>query len=230
MAEQLPLRVSFREDAVFEDFLPGQNASAVGTLRQALARLDQHLIVLWGGPGAGVSHLLQAAVNDLHTQGLNAIYLPISECFSHGVGALDGLSELDAIALDDMQLVEQDTQWQEAIFHLYNQLKDSGKLILIGLKSSPLASDFRLADLKSRLSSGLTLQLQRMTDEERIDWLIWKGRRRGLIIERDVSEFLIHRHNQNVAELERSFEVLDSASLAEKRKITIPFLKKILNI
>jgi len=43
---QLPLHVSFREDAVFEDFLPGNNAVAIGTLRQALAKLSDHLVFL----------------------------------------------------------------------------------------------------------------------------------------------------------------------------------------
>jgi DnaA family protein len=227
-SRQIPLHVSFREDAVFEDYLPGENALAVGTLRHVLAKLDDHLVYLWGAPGVGVSHLLQAAIHDVQSQGLNAVFLPLSECLDYGVEALDGLDQCDAVGLDDIDLISGHDKWQEALFHFYNRMRDSGKLILVGGRSSPLHSQFSLADLKSRLSSGLTLKLVSMTDEERVDWLVWKGRRRGLVIEKDVAEFLINRHNQNMSELVATFDVLDSASLAEKRRITIPFLKQVL--
>ncbi len=228
VSQQIPLRMSFREDAVFEDYLPGQNAIAVGTLRQALANLNDHLVFLWGAPGVGVSHLLQAAVHDLQTQGLDAIYLPLAECLSYGPEALDGLDMLDAIAIDDIDLIANNPQWQEVLFHFYNRMRDSGKLILVGGLCSPLHLEHTLADLKSRLSSGLTLHLVAMSDEERVDWVLWKGRKRGLVIEKDVAEFLITRHNQNMHEMVETFDQLDSASLAEKRRLTIPFLKQVL--
>jgi DnaA family protein len=230
VSQQIPLHVSFREDAVFEDYLPGENALAVGTLRHALAKLDDHLVYLWGGAGVGVSHLLQAAIHDLQSQGLSAVYLPLSECLDYGVDALEGLDECDAVGLDDIDLVAGNSQWQESLFHFYNRMRDSGKLILVGGRCSPLQSEITLPDLKSRLSSGLTLNLVTMTDEERVDWLVWKGRRRGLVIEKDVAEFLINRHNQNMSELVATFDRLDSASLAEKRRITIPFLKQVLEL
>ena len=226
---QLPLHVSFREDAVFEDFLPGNNAVAIGTLRQALAKLSDHLVFLWGAPGTGVSHLLQAAVHDLQNQGLSALYLPLSECLAYGPEAIEGLDDLDAIAFDDLDLINDHAQWQEALFHFYNRMQDRGKLILIGGLCSPLHLGLSLPDLKSRLSSGLTLQLVSMGDEERIEWLVWKGRRRGLVIETDVAEFIIHRHNRNMQQMVATFDRLDSASLAEKRRLTIPFIKQVLD-
>jgi len=228
VSQQLPLHVSFREDAVFEDFLPGENAVAIGTLRHALAKLNDHLVFLWGGQGVGVSHILQAAIHDLQTQGLDAVYLPLGECMGFGPDALEGLDQLDAIAIDDIDIIASHSEWQEALFHFYNRMRDSGKLILVGGQCSPLHLSLTLADLKSRLSSGLTLQLVSMSDEDRVDWLVWKGRRRGLVIEKDVAEFLIHRHNQNMKELVATFDHLDSASLAEKRRLTIPFLKQVL--
>lgn len=228
ISPQIPLHVGFREDAVFEDFLPGQNAVAVGMLRQSLANLSEHLIYLWGARGCGVSHLLQASVNDLQLQGLQAVYLPLSQCIDYGPEALEGLDMLDAVAIDDIDLIADNREWTEALFHFYNRMRDSGRLILVGGMCSPLQFETSLADLKSRLSSGLTLQLVAMSDEERIDWVLWKGRRRGLVIERDVAEFLIVRHNQNMHEMVDTFDKLDEASLAEKRRLTIPFVKQVL--
>lgn len=227
---QIPLQVTFRDDAVFEDYLPGNNAVAIGTLRQALARLGDHLIYLWGPAGVGVSHILQASINDLQLQGLETLYLPIKDCIEFGPEALDGLDELDAVAIDDVDLLAGHHDWQEALFHFYNRMRDSGRLILIGAQHSPLHLGIELADLKSRLSSGLTLQLTPLDDEQRIDWVIWKARRRGLVVEREVAEFLILRHNQNMKELVATFDRLDTASLAAKRRLTIPFLKQVLQL
>ena len=230
ISPQLPLHVSFAEDAVFEDYLPGQNAIAIGTLRQSLANLTDHLIYLWGAKGVGVSHLLQASIHDLQVQGFDAVYLPLSECLEYGPEALEGLDQLHAVALDDIDLIADDAQWQEAVFHFYNRMRDSGRHLMVGARCSPLQLALTLPDLKSRLSSGLTISLLPMSDEERVTWVIWKGRRRGLVIGRDVAEFLITRHNQNMKELVTTFDRLDSASLAEKRKITIPFLKQVLGL
>ncbi|MEJ2042523.1 MAG: DnaA regulatory inactivator Hda [Reinekea sp.] len=230
VSRQLPLHISFREDAVFEDYLPANNAIAVGTLRQALVRLDDHLIYLWGASGVGISHLLQAAVHDLQSQTLNAIYLPLGECIDYGPEALEGLDEMDAVALDDIDALIGHAHWQEAIFHFYNRMRDSGRMILVGGSCSPLHLGLSLADLKSRLSSGLTLNLVQMDDEQRTDWVIWKGRKRGLVITPEVAEFLINRHNRNMRELVATFDQIDAASLAEKRKITIPFLKQVLGL
>ena len=46
IGQQMPLRVGFREEAVFEHYLPGENAVAIGTLRQALAKMNDHLIFI----------------------------------------------------------------------------------------------------------------------------------------------------------------------------------------
>ncbi|MDN3649751.1 DnaA regulatory inactivator Hda [Reinekea marina] len=225
---QMPLHVTFKDNAVFEDYLPGNNALAIGTLRQALARLDDHLILIWGAEGVGVSHILQASIHDLQLQGLATMYLPLAECLEFGPEALDGLDEVDAIALDNIELVSGNAQWQEAIFHFYNRMRDSGKMILVGSNCSPMQLPIELPDLKSRLSSGLTLQLSQLDDDQRIDWVIWKARRRGLVVEREVAEFLILRHNQNMKELVATFDKLDTESLAAKRRLTIPFLKQVL--
>ena len=228
VSPQLPLHLSFREDAVFEDYLPANNAIAVGTLRQSLIRLDHHLIFLWGSAGVGVSHLLQAAVHELQSQAWQAIYLPLAECVDYGPEALEGLDEMDAVVFDDIDVIIAQPHWQEALFHFYNRMRDSGRMLMVGGRCSPLHLELSLADLKSRLSSGLTLQLLPMDDQQRVDWVIWKGRKRGLNITVDVAEYLITRHNQNMAELVMTFDRLDAASLVAKRKITIPFLKQVL--
>lgn len=228
--QQLPLSVTFREDAVFDDYLPGDNAQTLGALRHALARLDESLIYLWGASGCGLSHLLQAAVHDIQTQGLDVMYLSLSQCLEFGPQALEGLDELDALALDDIDRIAGLPEWEEAVFHLYNRLRDSGRLLLVTSHTSPLQQSIVLPDLRSRLSWGLTFQVQPLTDEQKTDWLIWKARRRGLTLEPDVAAFLINRAARSMKALVAAFERLDQRSLAEQRRLTIPFVKSVLGL
>lgn len=228
--KQLPLSVTFREDAVFNDFLPGDNARTVGALRHALARLDDQLLYLWGAPGSGLSHLLQASIHELQTQGLEGVYLPLVECLDYGPDALEGLDELDVVALDDIDLIAGRPDWEEAVFHLFNRLRDTGRVLMVTSHASPLHQAIELPDLKSRLSWGLAFQVQPLSDEQKMDWLIWKARRRGLTLEPDVAAFLINRVARSMNVLVEAFDKLDQHSLAEKRRLTIPFVKSVLGL
>ena len=60
--EQLPLEVRLADYAVFESFFPGPNAEAVQTLRSVATDGRAEFIWIWGAPGCGKSHLMQAAV------------------------------------------------------------------------------------------------------------------------------------------------------------------------
>lgn len=227
---QLPLGVSFRESAVFDDFLPGENARTLGALRHALARLDEQMLYIWGAPGSGLSHLLQASVHELQGQGLEVVYLPLEECLEYGPEALDNLDDVDALVLDDIDAIAGKPDWEETLFHLYNRLRDSGRILLVSSHHSPLHLDLSLPDLKSRLGWGLTFQIQPLNDEQKLDWLIWKARRRGLVLEPDVAAFVINRVARSMQNLVDAFELLDQRSLAEQRRLTIPFIKQVLGL
>lgn len=228
--QQLPLGVSFREDAVFEDYLPGDNAQTLGALRHALARLDETLIYLWGSSGSGLTHLLQASVHDLQAQGLESLYLPLADCLDYGPAALEGLDELPVLALDDLDRIAGLPEWEEALFHLFNRMRDSGRVLLVTSHTSPLNPAVDLPDLASRLSWGLTFHFLPLTDDQKTDWLIWKARRRGLTMEPDVAAFLINRAARSMTALVDAFERLDHGSLARQRRLTIPFVKSELGL
>jgi DnaA family protein len=228
--KQLPLGVTFREDAVFDDYLPGDNAQTLGALRHALARLDESLIYLWGAGGSGLTHLLQSCVHDLQTQGLETVYLPLADCVDFGPEALDGLDQVDVLALDDIDTVAGHADWEEALFHLFNRLRDSGRVLLVTSHTSPLSPSVVLPDLASRLSWGLTFHFRPLTDAQKTDWLIWKARRRGLTMETDVAAFLINRAARSMSSLVDAFERLDHGSLAQQRRLTIPFIKSELGL
>jgi len=225
---QLPLPVRLADDATFANYLPAANAAALAHTRQ-LAGGTLDLLYLWGSSGSGRSHLLQAACLHAQQVGQQALYLPLAELLNHGVQVLDGLEQCDLLALDDLQAISTRADWQEALFHLFNRLRDSGKRLLLAADSAPRELALTLADLRSRLSLALVYQLKPLTDEEKLNALQQRATQRGLVLTDDALRFILNRGERSMSALFDLLETLDHASLQAQRKLTIPFIKQVLN-
>jgi len=225
---QLPLSVRLADDATFANYLPAANAAALSHAQQvASGSLD--LLYLWGKSGSGRSHLLQAACLHAQQSGQQAFYLPLAELISYTADMLDGLERCDLLALDDIQAIQSHTDWQEALFHLFNRLRDSGKRLLIAADAPPRELPLQLADLRSRLSLALIFQLIPLTDDEKISALGGRAAQRGLLLSDEALRFILSRGERSMGALFELLEQLDRASLQAQRKLTIPFIKQVLN-
>jgi len=87
-----------------------------------------------------------------------------------------------------------------------------------------------LADLRSRLSWGLVLQLNELGDNDKISTLKSRANKRGFELPTSVAQFLLNRCSRNMHDLQDLLDSLDKASLMAQRKITIPFVKHTLGI
>jgi DnaA family protein len=228
---QLPLGVRLRDDATFANYYPGANAAALGyveRLCEAEAGWAESLIYLWGGAGVGRSHLLQAACLRFEQSGEPAVYLPLAELVEYGPTMLDNLEQCELVCLDDLDAVAGRSEWEEALFHLFNRLRDSGRRLLLAASSSPRELPVKLADLQSRLTLALVFQLQSLSDEDKLRALQLRASRRGLHLSDEVGRFILTRGERSMSALFELLERLDQASLQARRKLTIPFLKETL--
>ena len=223
MSQQLTLGIRLRDDATFDNYFLSQNEQVVHELQVQ----NEPYVFLFGKNGTGKSHLLQAACHEVGQKGLPVVYLPLAE---EGLmpAMLDGLENMSLIALDDIQAVIADEAWEYALFNLYNRVREKGVNMLVS-SSLPLASlNIKLADLKSRLSWGPTFQLNTLNDKEKIRALQQRAKNRGLVLADDVVTYLLKRSPRDMNSLFALFEKLDKASMVEKRKLTIPFIKNYL--
>ena len=228
---QLPLGVRLRDDATFANYYPGANAAALGyveRLCEAEAGWTESLIYLWGSAGVGRSHLLQAACLRFEQRGEQAVYLPLAEVVEYGPELLDNLEQCELVCLDDLDAVAGRRDWEEALFHLFNRLRDSGRRLLLGAATSPRELAVQLADLKSRLTLALVFQLHVLSDEDKLRALQLCASRRGLHLSDEVGRFILTRGERSMSALFELLERLDQASLQAQRKLTIPFLKETL--
>ena len=228
---QLPLGVRLRDDATFANYSPGANAAALGyveRLCEADAGWTDSLIYLWGAAGVGRSHLLQAACLRFEQRDEAAVYLPLAEVADYGPELLDNLEQCELVCLDDLEAVAGRADWEEALFHLFNRLRDAGKRLLLAAATSPRELGVQLPDLQSRLTLALVFQLQELADEDKLRALQLRASRRGLQMPDEVGRFILTRGARSMSALFELLEQLDQASLQAQRKLTIPFLKETL--
>lgn len=228
---QLPLGVRLRDDATFANYYPGANAAALGYVERlcdADAGWTENLIYLWGNTGVGRSHLLQAACLRFEQLGEPALYLPLDEVAMLGPELLDNLEQYELVCLDDLDAIAGKADWEEALFHLFNRLRDAGRRLLLAASASPRELGIQLPDLQSRLCLSLVFQLQELSDEDKLRALQLRASRRGLHLTDEVGRFILTRGARSMSALFELLEQLDQASLQAQRKLTIPFLKETL--
>lgn len=228
---QLSLGMRLRDDATFANYYPGANAVTLGYVEHACETEDQWmdgLLFIWGTAGVGRSHLLQAACLRVEERGGRALYLPLADLAQHGPQLLDNVEFCDLVCLDDVQAIVGQPHWEEALFHAFNRLRDSGKQLLIAADAPPRELGIILPDLQSRLSLALVFQLHELSDDDKLRALQLRASRRGLQLPDDVGRFILARSVRSMTVLFETLEQLDHASLQAQRKLTIPFLKEAL--
>ncbi|WP_374088252.1 DnaA regulatory inactivator Hda [Methylomicrobium lacus] len=229
MAKQLPLQFVFRANQTFQDFFPGANSAVLNHLQRCVAGSGETFIFLWGQSGLGKSHLLQACCHEAQKLGLSSFYFDLQQAAGASAELLNGLEALELVCLDNVEKMEGLANWELALFNFFNRHRDLGHRLIISSNVGPKALAIELPDLKTRLNWGLALHIATPDDKGRIAALEYKARRMGLEISPQAGRFLLNRADRDMASLWRLLDNLDQASLSAKRKLTIPFLKQILD-
>jgi len=232
--QQLSLGVSLNDDATFENFYAPAatpNAQILSGLRLQIETANESFIFLWGAAGCGLTHLLQGACHHAQTLQKSFQYFPLRDLAGYAPDELFvGLEELDLVVLDALDEVINRPEWELALFNLFNRLRDAGKLLLVAAVHGPQELPVNLPDLKSRLQWGTTFHVHTLDDDQKQAALQFRARARGLELNDEVAAYIIQRLPRDMNELFWQLNRLDHASLAEQRKLTIPFVKKILGL
>jgi DnaA family protein len=226
---QLPLEIRLDDHAVFGNFLPAGNELLVHELRDAAARSEQPMLWVWGLPESGRSHLLQACIASADDRGRRAAYLPLDRALALPPGALEGLGELDLVGLDDIDAIAGDALFEQAVFALFEQLRQSGGRLVVTAAASPADIGIGLPDLASRLRSGGVYRVQPLDEAGRLRALQIRARFRGFELPDDTGRYLLNRMPRGTASLFRMLDTLDRAALAARKRLTIPFVRGVLD-
>jgi DnaA family protein len=231
MALQLELGIKPTIKYSFENYVVSEhNTQAVSHLKYMVANIESTYIYLWGATRVGKSHLLHAVSEYAVKYELSATYFSFENIEAVTPDLLDSLEAYDIICLDDIQYIAGNKLWEEALFGLYNLIKDANKILIITSNCAVANLNIKLADLKSRLVSGISYHLKFLSDEDKVKLLQINANERGMTLSSELAQFLISRGSRDIAGLFIMLDKLDEASLRYKRKLTIPFVKSVLGI
>lgn len=231
MNHQLALGLHLNYPSTLHDFFWGDNKLLQQQLNLSLYHGCERFLYLWGNSGSGKSHLLQGACQAMGREHKAAAFLPLMVLKEWGPQSIEGVEANALIAIDDIDEITGDAPWEEALFHLYNRVRDNGKtMLLIAGKQAPAAEAIQLADLKSRLGWGLVFQVTELNDELKRIALQERALKLGFKLSNKATDFLLNRSTRNMHDLYQVLDKLDEASLEAQRKVTVPFIKIVLGM
>ncbi len=223
MARQLPLEIRLREDATF--------ASYIGSAGERMLAADEVVGLVVGLPGTGKSHLLQAACHHARQQNRRSVFLELSPDLTPDI--LVGIGEqFDLVAIDQVEQVlgghEAAVEWEVALFHLINSMKDRGHQLWIAFNTVPGEEQVALADLRSRLLGAAIVETDRLRDDEMLQLLQEKAVRQGFDLSDEVARFILNRTDRRPRALVDLLHAIEVATLSRQRRVTIPLVKAVL--
>jgi len=228
--KQIPLPFPSGELPDFSHFIAGPNQEACAALEGLDAAASGTSVYLWGAAGSGKTHLLQALCRQAGERGQQVAWVPMNEVEGLTAGVMQGLQEVDLVCLDGLDAIAGRSDWEQAVFHLFNYLRDAGRSLVVSAALSPRQLNLGLPDLRSRLSWGLVFHLYEMDDAGKVQVLQAHADVRGLALPTEVAEYLVRRCPRDMHSLLAVLQRLDQGSLAAQRRLSIPFVKQLLGL
>jgi DnaA-homolog protein len=197
-----------------DNFVPGGNAETVSALTEWLAGGHRDTsFCLYGESGCGRSHLLLASTFQYVDAGRNP--------------SLKGVADGAELAIDNVDTLGADGQI--ALFNHFNRLKMAGGRLLTAAPQPPAHLALR-EDLRTRLGSGLIYRLQPLTDAEKAEAIAAQAKERALKLSPEAINYLLRHAPRDMRTLSMLVVALDQYTLEQKRAVTLPLLRELLNM
>ncbi|HWY72757.1 MAG TPA: DnaA/Hda family protein [Burkholderiaceae bacterium] len=196
--QQLALGLLKDPAQTLDNFVAGPNAEALAVARELAAGRGPQFVYFWGPPGSGCTHLLVAL-----------------EGASSGPAALH--------TADDVQRL--DESGQARLFALMNTVRADPGARLVAAGDRPPAQLPLREDVRSRLSWGLALALQPLSEQDKADALRDQLAARGVRAAPDLIPYMLSRLPRDMRTLAAALEALDAYALQQGRALTVPLLR-----
>lgn len=220
-AFQYPFAFTIRKEVSFANFVCMEENAALVHFLKNFSTSGARLCLLHGAEGSGKTHLLQALCQ--HSE--QAVYLPLQQLLPFGPATLDGLEGFALLVLDDVQVLAGNTAWEHRLFELFNAVHaGAGRLCLAADRPAAMLP-LQLADLRSRLQLCVPFEVQDLDDAHKAQLLRQTAAQRGLELREEVAQYILQRSSRSMRGLLEVLDRLDRQSLAEQRRLTLPFVK-----
>ncbi len=232
-----------RRDLTFGEFVEGRgNQMALSSAMEIVDKPGRQYnpLVVVGGVGLGKTHLLHAVGNAMQglRPNLRVQYVHAQEYFEEMVRAIQRKNpqefkqryqNLDLLLIDDIQFLGGKERTQEEFFYTFEALFSSRKQLMITSDTYPKELGEFQDRLKSRLSSGLIVEIEQPDIETRTAILLKKAEGLNADVPNDVAQFIAKHLRSNVRELEGALLRVIAFARFRNRTIGVDLAREALN-
>jgi chromosomal replication initiator protein len=209
-------RQGLNEKYVFDSFVVGGGSELAFAACQAVADypgVKYNPLFVYGGVGIGKTHLVQAVGNEILARDATkrVVYVTSEQFVQEFIDAVryrkasefaNHYRTADVLIIDDIQFISTKEKTQEEFFHTFNALQQANKQIILSSDQPPHTIATLEDRLKSRLSMGMTVDMQAPDFETRCAIIKTKAQSHELELDHDVAEYIANFPQSNVRELE----------------------------
>ncbi len=227
--QQIPLALDLVTPTSFEGFIGNDNLLLKALLSEQAAGHGEEQVFIYGPGGAGKSHLAQAACYHAGSMGRPAAYWPLRQLGGQLAAASEQIDAFGLAVVDDIDAVIGQSEGEFVLFDLINRAREAGVPLLLTASRPPAELPVRLPDLASRLAWGAVMAIHPPTDAEKIELLRSRAQGRGLELPYATAQWMLAHLPRDIGTLLEVMERLDRESMIAKRRLTIPFVKDVLD-
>ena len=225
----------------FENFIKGEGNQLARAAAFAVGdnpgQTSFNPLFVYGGVGLGKTHLIHAIGNRILEQGKNkrVVYISSDAFTVEFVEAIqnDTVNEfssfyksMDALIIDDIQFLIGKEKTQDLFFQIFNTLHQSGRQVILSSDKAPKDLKGLNERLISRFSWGLSADIQPPDFETRVAILKNKSESYGIILSREILEYIAQNITSNIRELEGCLIKLLANSSLNSKEIDFELVKK----
>jgi chromosomal replication initiator protein len=217
----------------FSSFVVGHNSQFAHAAAKAVAEApgdSYNPLFLYGGVGLGKTHLMHAIGHEVHDRfpRKRVVYLT-SEQFTNEVISSIATARMgefrnkyrtvDVLLIDDVQFLAGKDRTKEEFFHTFNALHEINKQIVISSDRPPKEIPTLEDRLRSRFEWGLIADIQSPDFETRLAILHSKLGANGSLVPEDVLNFIAHKVQRNIRELEGALTRVQAFAAVHQRSV-----------
>lgn len=219
----------------FDNFIVGPSNNLAFAAAKAVSK-KQHdkynPLFIYGDSGLGKTHLLSAIQSEMQKNypGINIIYITaetFTNEFLHSIQANtvevfdDKYRSADALLIDDIQFIAGKDQTEEKFFHIFNELYNQNKVIVL-TSDRPAKEIKSISDrLRTRFSSGLIADVKPPEYETRLAIIQRKADLLHFNISDDVIDYIANKLKSNIRQIEGAVIKLNALATVSQVKPTI---------
>lgn len=214
MSDRVGLGITTEPKTTFKSYFVGENADVLSRVHSA------QRLWLYGQTAVGKTHVLEALLNEF----------PSARLLRGKTHSLETMTQNTLTLIDDIDCMVGKEKNEYTLFAGFEATDFSTSRWVVTASNPPQSLQFLYPDLASRMGTFECVELLPVSATELPLLLKFWAENRDVQITSDVVQFLIDRIPRTQQNLWQLFKKIDRAALLENREITIPLVRKVLNL